>query len=311
MFTLADLTKSGDDQFANYVRQKSGFLLSNPHEQTQFLWKHILDTNNFQSRWESLDQEEKDLFFLIFYNYGYLSSFDKPYLVEQLEKKLPYLFYHPLGGVFIPVEFFKLFMKQSFLQKKFFSFSLLYQMNLSTQETKNFLSLVGTDFTTPPQVIGEKNSLDKALIVYLFLSGRHRKLAEKNIKPNFFVNKIANMSNISKEKNKHAYQSKDNIAYLPSFFNDSSVLKSFYPPKPVNLWEYLHTHFQEEKENVDLLYFLLQDAKKEFYRSLALLPQKKITQIFSWGYLFPIFSNKNIDDIQVVCPQEIRYQLTL
>lgn len=298
MFTLADLTRNNTPEFTSYVRQKTGFLLSNPNEQVQFLWKHILDTNSFQTHWDNLDQEQKGLFFLFFYNYGYLPYYEQAFALENLEKKIPYLFRHPMGGFFIPVEFFKLFMKQNFLQKNFFSFSLLYQMNLSVKETKNFLSLIGKDFAVPPHIEEEKSPADKALLLYIFLSGRHRKLQEKDIsqmQKKFFANRTSFKDNT--------------ITYLPSF--SKAKANKLYPKEPVNLWKYLEEHFQEEKENVEQLYFLLHDAKKEFYRSIALLSQSKIGEMFSWGYLFPVFSNKNIDDIRVVCPQETRFHFSM
>lgn len=302
MFTISLLNQSRDPKFKEYVSRKSGFLLNDSPQQVHFLWKHILDSYDFSQVWQQLNLPQQNLFFLLLNHYGYLPKLENSVLLEELEKKLPYLFRHPAGGFFIPLEFFKTFMKQSFFQKKYFLFTTLYQMNLTLKEAKNISSLLSSELNAPLLLSPEKNSLDLALTLYIFFSSKHHQIREKNNAAQIFLDekKIVNISLLK------------DIAHT-----QKKLLKhkTFLPAKFVNLWEYLSLHFSHEQENIDALYFLLEKGQKGFYRALSLLPKNEslMVKFFSHGYLFSNFPSRNSQvkvltkDIKIISPYEVRY----
>lgn len=302
MFTISVLNQKSDPKFKEYVSRKSGFLLNDSPQQVHFLWKHILDNHDFEEVWQSLDKAQRELFFLLLSHYGYLSKFNNSFLIEELEKKLPYLFRHPAGGFFIPLEFFKTFMKQPVFQKKHFLFSTLYQMNLTTKEAKNISSLLSSELNSPLLLSAEKNSLDLALTLYIFFSNKHKQIRETNNVSQIFLNQ-KKIINISLLKTISQTQKK------------STKYKSLLPSHFTNLWDYLSLHFPHEKENKEALYFLLEKGHKGFYRALSLLPNSEslMVKFFSHGYLFSDFSRRHSQtkistkDIKVISPYEVRY----
>lgn len=290
MFTISDLQKSIDPTFYAYLRKKTDFVfLQNSYqEQSRFLWQHVVSQNNFLTAWLQLSQQEKDMLFYVLDNYGYVNSPPDFLLLQKLEKKFPYLFLHPLGGYFIPLEFFKLFMAKEIFAQKNYLFALLYKMR---HENKDFAAFASRGFSVQASVRKENRILDTALAIYIWMAAKHLQEKQKNF------SFLATLT----QPNAHSLLH----------------VRSYLPAKPINLWEYQKKYFPEEENNMEKLFSLLANGKKNFYRSLNLLPNPytKMLRLFALAYVIPLLPASRNEDfdtqkIQIVCPREIFYNTT-
>ena len=273
----------------SYIWRKTNFLLkSGKNDQLRWFWQYVIHHYNYQKFWKALKENEKATFFELLSHFCYFNSNDlvqkNPCVIEEIEKKSMWIFKHPIGGIYIPVEIIKVLMDEPALLKKNFLFSILYRLKFKEQLC--LTALIRNTFDGSEIMTDEKNPRDMALAIYMLFANFHT---------TGFYNHLIQRSNPVVNIN---------TKILDSHRHDFSVLET-----PTPLWDYLYHEYPHMHLALDEWYYLMQYGKKGFYRSLLLVskPKRELVHLFSSGYLLPIISGKNWqpDKIKVVTPIEV------
>ena len=277
MISISQILDQTDPHYLKYVSKKTDYLIRNREEKSLYwLWYQILRNFDFDFFFNHLSLEEKEAFFLLLNHFGYIPSrmVSKP--LEDIEKKATWILKDPEEGYFIPLEIFKKLMKQPVLLNKNFLFSLICRLKLSDQKT--FGSLIGCSDQAQLSISFERNSLDMALVLYIWFANFH-----KNDK-------------------------KDEVSQVSN--------KKVFTSNPALLWIHLYEKLPRFKNEIREWQKLMEYGEKNFFRSLSLLSgsgkTKELLAIFQKGYLIPIldknFENKrDIHNILVVTPREVYF----
>ncbi|MDH4199659.1 MAG: hypothetical protein OEV66_04685 [Spirochaetia bacterium] len=299
MFALTEIIYSASPKYLQYFSRKTGFLVADFQAACQnnvrWLWRHLSRNYNFQNQYAILNKAEKDMVRELLLNFGYLPYTNE--ITESMEKKIPWLFAHPVSGIFVPLEIVKLLMQEEIFFKENYLFSLVYRLKI--KEQKYFASLMGGSLEGQVALSFENNALDMGLVLYIWL-GEH-------------MRNIGSLQNIIPDRGK--------ILKSPFAFTregdsapwKSRDLRSLIPENPVPIWDYLYEHFSHMKDDIDKLHTLIHRGNKGFYRSLALLRNQggDLIKAFKSGILIPLIpyknNTKNKVRIKLVSPVELRY----
>jgi len=303
MHSLTEIIAYANPEYIQYFSKKTGFLL-NPgnldNQKTRWLWQHIVRTYNFKSQFESLTAPEKKSLQTILMQFGFQIN-TQPELFN-LEAKIPWIFKHPAGGIFVPLEILKLLMQEEFFQKEYYLFGLLYKLKI--KEQKYMASLTGNDLEGQTTISFEKNTLDMSLVLYIWIASKIQNTIEvESVLPN--KGKILRPYAFTREGEGELKKTETSV---------QNQLESVFPAKPANLWDYLLQNFSHLNEDTEKLHKLLSQGRKGFYRSLAIInnPNNEYIKLFKKGFLFPLLqANFNTPDkvnkIKVVSPAEFLY----
>ena len=187
MFPIADLGRYASSDYSIYILKKTHFLLRTTKENDlRCFWNYLTQSQNVKTSYELLSKKEKQALSFLILNYCYLSDATcktNREIFASLENKLKWVFKHPLGGIFIPLELIKSIVKSKIFQRKNFLFSLLYQ--LPFKEQHNYIIFLEKDTTSHTNLIKENNKLDMMLLLYLSLCKNQQSLS-REIVPDFF-----------------------------------------------------------------------------------------------------------------------------
>jgi len=305
MYSLSELVFTSDDKYLKYFSKKTGYLLPDVRSaiksNVRFIWNHLVRTYRFAEQFAALKEPEKETFYHLLNNFGYLP----PEKTEGgvIEEKISWVFRHPTGGVFVPVEIFKLLMQEEALTERSYLFQLLYR--LKTVELRNYASLLGSTIEGQVNISFEKNPLDMALVIYIWLSGKIRDIQNvRDVIPERGRVLSAPFGKTAGAQQKGQQKSKEIGGLLPS--------------APVPMWGYLKTHFAHLQDDVDKLYTLISKGNKGFYRSVTLLrhPESDLIEAFRNGILIPMIPQKkkrslSVDNYRIVSPAEFIFHQSL
>ncbi|MES0489368.1 MAG: hypothetical protein ABUK01_05205 [Leptospirales bacterium] len=299
MNSITEIIQIAPPEYIQYFAKKTGFLMTGAFEtnnQTRWLWHHIVRTYEFKNRFNTLTNSEKKSMTILLNNFGRTPFADETGFA--LEKKAPWVFKHPAGGIFIPLEMIKLLMQEDYFQKQYYLFTLLYKLKLKEQNI--LASLTGSSLEGQLAISFEKNPLDMGLVLYIWFSAKIRTLTDIRSMMPPKAKIIMGPYTFAREEDKP--KKKD------------TSLQVVFPEKPVNLWDYLFLNFPHLKKDTEKAYTLMAEGKKGFYRSLNLInnPSNEYINLFKNGLLFPVLSSSAISDsrvknIQVVSPAEVRH----
>jgi hypothetical protein len=310
MYSLNEIIYNGNPKYLQYFSRKTGFLVADfklaEQGNLQWLWRHIAKKFNFAGDYARLNSSEKQKFGELLKNFGYLPQVGQTcQTCENLEKKIPWLFIHPVSGIFIPLEIIKLLMQEDFFYRENYLFCLLYKLKI--KEQKYFVSLIGNSLDGQINLSFENNPLDMALVLYIWLGGQIREITDiRSIIPE--RGKIL--------KSPFTFAREINIDSITTLSNLSTLI----PEKPVPIWDYLYAHFSHLKEDIDKLHTLVTRGNKGFYRSVTLLKNQNsdLIKAFKTGILIPLLPSpgKKSDMgtgkqavIKLVSPVELHYAL--
>ncbi|MDH4262454.1 MAG: hypothetical protein OEV78_05340 [Spirochaetia bacterium] len=299
MYSLTEIIHTGNPKYLQYFSKKTGFLItdfkSTNNANLQWLWKHIAKNFNFINDFSKLNYTEKQKLGEILNNFGCLPQSDKT--CDEMEKKLPWVFIHPVSGIFIPLEIVKLLMQEETFFRENYLFSLLYKLKI--KEQKYFTSFIGSSLDAKVNLSFESSPLDMALVLYIWLSEQIRAITDiRNIIPE--RGKIL--------KSPFTFAREINMDSIASVNNASTLI----PEKPVPIWDYLYLHFSHLKEDIDKLHTLVTRGNKGFYRSVSLLKNQNsdLIRAFKGGILIPVLvSTGKSSPIKLVSPVELHYTL--
>ena len=285
MFPLSDIICHSYFGYLPYVWKKTSFLIqSNKKEQLLNFWKHLCRGYDYKKFWSQLDESEKNVFLNLLSSFCYVSSENQNALLEDIEKKSSWILKYPLGGIFIPAELIKNLMREKILQKKNFLFSLLFRLKL--KEQKNLTGLIESNCKLSEIITDEKNSVDMALVLYIYFANFHTTRLKYN-----------------------ALSKKPSVLNIESGIANASWYEPSKIDKPLPMWNYLYSKFSDLKPALDEWYYLLKHTKNGFYRSLSLVTKfkRELLYLFCYGYFIPILPKKSnlIDKIKIVTPSEI------
>ena len=167
MLPIRRIADTNDAGYLKYLYNKTGFLISKKSEKTaQYLWLYTNEKFNFDADCSNLTSEELQILNELLSNFGHLSTDSS--VVNQLESKLSWVYKSPRGGVFIPLEVYKLLMQEPALIKQNYLFTLLYSLKL--KEQKALAALLGGQIEAQLAITFENNPLDMALVLYIWFS---------------------------------------------------------------------------------------------------------------------------------------------
>jgi len=302
-YTISELLYYSSNSYLQYFSKKTGYLVNNSavdlSEQVKWIWKHLNRIYNFQDQVKLLSENEKEALWHLINNFGHL-KYSEAY-GENLEIKIPWIFKHPQGGVFIPLEMLKLLMEEKEIRERHFLFNVIFRLGL--KEMKNFASFTANTLEGQVTISFENNARDMSLVLYLWLINK------------FFDNLDKTSSYFNKEIIITPLQ---NFVREDQHKKDEKIIANNWPIEPVPIWEYLTAFFPEKKREIDKWHHYLINGNKGFYRSLALLASKnsKIVEIFRNGLLVPVINKRHGKyaknrEIKIVTPSEFHYWIAL
>ncbi len=285
MYPLSDILQHSSRDYMLYISRKTNFIIrSNDSNQLRWFWQHIIKNYDYQKFMDGLDAEEKKIFCNFLSSFCSSRSIESDKEISKIEKKSVWIFKHPMGGFYIPVEFIKVLMNEKSLFKEGFLFTLLYRLRL--KEQKNLTALIKGYYDVFQTMTSEQNAWDMGLVIYMLFanfhtSGIHQRKIESNPK-------LLSM-------------------HAQTFQNDRYQKPLLRKATPI--WKYLYSQFSHFCPALDEWQSIMKHGKKGFYRSLSLVsqPKEELVYLFASGYFMPIFpKNLNkIEDIQLVTPVEI------
>ena len=266
MFPLSDVLQHSYSDYMLYIWRKTRFIInSQDSSQLMWFWRHIANNYDYKKFWGSLDTEEKEAFIHLLSRFCYLSHARRNRHIQSLEKKSMWIFKHPMGGFYVPVEFIKTLMNEKTLAKKNFLFSLLFRLKF--REQRSLTALIRSTYDVSQIITNERNAWDMALVLYMLFANFHVVgLHDRRVAP------------------------KPNVLPIRS---ESSVNGWHRPPvlyQPTPIWDYLYSEFPHLHQTLDEWRSLMEYGKKGFYHSLSLVsqPKESLVYLFSSGYLIPI-----------------------
>lgn len=293
MIPLSELISVAGDDYIRYLSRKTGFLITRDNSvPVQWLWMHMIRDFDFSSDIATLRISERECLDHLLHNFGYLPGDNKE--AVKLEKILPWVFRHPTGGFFIPVEIFKSMMQEQRFHEERYLFSLLYR--LPDAEQKSLASLQAGSLEGQMAISFEKHPLDMALVLYLWIARHH---SEGRIR----------------YPDRRGRVLKGPFSFLRE--TDSRPLhikkEGFFPEKPVNAWEHLYRYFPHQHHDIDELRNIIRNGRKGFYRSLGLIKRtdSELFEAFKWCFFLPVLprnsrADRRIDSLKLVSPVELK-----
>lgn len=278
-----------------YLGRKTNYIVA--PEQTgnlEWLWIRLTRAQDWENLYKTLDSEDLATLEYILLHFGYVRPSEITPAVASFEKKYSWVFQHPNGGIFIPLELFKLFMPFRSFQEKYWLFSLLYRLGL--KEQKNFASLIGREFEAQLALSFERNQKDMAMVLYIYL-GHQLRFDDLEFRLPTSRGKV--------------------LSFRPGMGPESTTEAESIslPDRPVNLREYLEKAFPGEKKEVANLFALLEARPKSFYRALGLAcdPDSRLMRAFQTGILIPLISRSiqsvSLDSVRVISSREARFYI--
>ena len=284
MYPLSDILQHSYADYTLYISRKTNFIIhSNENDQLRWFWKHIIKNYHYQEFINSLDAEEKKTFFhlLSSFCYSHVDAYNEK--ISKIEKKSMWIFKHPMGGFYIPVEFIKILMNEKSLLKEGFLFSLLFKLRI--KEQKSLTALIKSNYDVLQMITSEQNAWDMALVLYIL---------------------FANLYTTGVYKKKIKLKPKLLPMYAQAFQND--WYRQPYLHKATPIWKYLYSQFLHCHPALDEWQSIMKHGKKGFYRSLSLIsqPKEELVYLFSSGHFMPILPAKSdkIENIQLITPVE-------
>ena len=275
MYSLSDIIHYSHPEYINYISRKTRFVTaSRTSVYISFFWEHLIQECNVGKLLNNLNDGEKKAFYRLLTLYGYISIKDVDfykYDFSALEKKCMWIFKYHNGDIFIPLEIFKTLMKDKALANHNYLFVLLHKFSLTLQH--DFSVFLENSHGIYNLIAKEKNTLDMALVLYIWLLNLSKK---NNIFPySFLINK--------------------NIQVIH---------------EATNMWQHLYKHHSHLTNVISEWYTIMKQSKKNIYHALLLVEGQKseLWELFAHAVYFPIFSKKNInvDTIQIITPTEVK-----
>lgn len=298
MYSLSEIVRYGAQDYLAYFSKKTGFLISESHDPhkrpVRWIWRHIVRSFDFARDFEGLTPGEHQAFYRLIDNFTYEANPDEDLLA--LERRAPWVFRHPDGGIFVPLEVLKLLMQENLFFNKGYLFSLLFK--LSPSEQKNLASLCGNTIEGQMSISFEKNNLDMALVLYIWLASE--------------IRAITDLREVMPVKGK-VLQTPYAFAREPDDKAAEAAASHRFPSSPAPLWDYLFESFPDSRLEIDRLYTLLTKGSKGFYRAFSLLPTPSsgggsdMVTAFKKGLLVPIIYRRRkerIKQMEIVSPHE-------
>lgn len=301
MFPLTEVIENADQNYLLYLSRKTGFMIPPKEERTtsyvHWFWYHLM--RNIQQEQNFFKEYEKELICL-FDNFGYISSTHITKDMKSMENKISWIFRHPSGGIFLPLEIFKVFMREKYYQNSGYLFSLLYQMSFN--ELKGMASFLGNTLDAQLAISFEKNTYDMALVLYIWFANRH-------------MNDDVPYDSLEKKGRIIASYHFLREDQKSSLENQNKKQKDLFPFEKKPLWKYLFEKFPENKSEISELREMILRGKKGFYRSLSLISDENVPFIqgFRDGILIPIWKQSNkkmsLDEWLIQTPREIQKKI--
>ncbi|MDH5717250.1 MAG: hypothetical protein OEZ22_06395 [Spirochaetia bacterium] len=295
MYPISEMVLTSSEKYLGYISRKTNFLITGgKKDRVQWFWVHLLKLYEENTISKILNTAEEKEFFDLLNNFGFIAASDITDNLISIEEKLPWVFKHPNGGIYIPLELIKNLMQEDNYLKKNYLFSLLKKIKL--KEQKDFASLLGGSSENHFNITFENNHLDMALVLYIWFARNY--IYRKHISLDFLSRGkiVESPYSFIRETKKATNGTKENIL----------------PKKPVLMWDYLKKAFGRDNLELEKWIYLLKEGKKGFFRSLSLASAKKspLLEVFRTGLLLPIMPvnlsySKSIEKIFVVTPSEV------
>ena len=281
MIPLRQLVRSSNTVYSKYLSRKACVLSHvEEAERSQWLWFNLIKSYQFSMQFESLGKNLRFELYRLLDNFGYLPESKT---ANRLESKIPWILKHPEGGVFLPLEIYKLLMQEQRLADCNYLFALLYRLRLGEQ--KELAGFVGTNIDAQLSISFESNILDMALVLYIWFS-RQLSYSKANKKPETRVFSL-------KGEEIQPARKQDKFCESAS-----------------NIWGHLDSHFARESAEVKAFRSNIENGRKGFYRSLTLLSGRNsaLKEYFRNGWFIPVLPanwRKIIDKIEIITPREV------
>ncbi len=301
MYPLTEVMEDANPEYLAYLSRKTGFMLQRdntraPMVSIHWFWYHLV--KNIENNKNILNDFHEELE-ILFDSFGYIPASRMDERMKEMEKKLMWVFRYPPGGVFLPLEIFKVFMREKFYSDSGYFFSLLYQM--SFHELREYASFLGNTLEGQHLISFENNTDDMALVLYIWYANRH-------------VNKSVQYDIFSPEKGKilssRHFLSEDSRQPLDESMEKN---KESLPYRKEPLWNFLLERYPMYQKEIDQLKTMIFQGRKGFYRALSLIASEENLMInaFRDGILMPVWkkTGKKLDpdDWAVQTPREIRH----
>ncbi|MCB1145706.1 MAG: hypothetical protein KDK38_02795 [Leptospiraceae bacterium] len=293
MFPLAHLLDNQNSAFRTYVANKTGYLLTGKStDQLIYFWVHLIKNLSVAEILETLSDDEKKFIHKIFLNFGYLSASQVEDTDLEIEKKITWIFRHPAGGLFIPLEIIKTLMTGKSLTGDTYLFHHFARLKYSEQQgLAVFIHASSGDKSNLLTI--ERSPKDMALVLYIWFSNLHAGGFARYP----YRGKLLNSP----------------YSFLRESDKRTNLHPEAFPEKPVSLWRHLKLFFPHLNRDIHEFQEVLLSSGKGFYRSLQMLknPKNEIAEAFRQGYLMPVFprgalNEKNIQKLMVVTSPELR-----
>ena len=290
MLPLTDVIAQAGPQYMKYLGKKTSFLPGSTDdlENAQFIWLQMIRSYDFEKQISALNEDEYAAFIALLESYCFQQN---NVHARDLEEKIPWIFRHPGGGIFIPIEIVKKLMLEQRLQKRHFLFTLLYQLKL--KELHGLASMVTTKSEAQAAISFESHVLDMALVMYIWFAS-------------FLRNNAA-----------PAFTKKGKVIDLATRLAlNSEQTESVYPLSARPMWPHLNEFFPDQHTNIADLKKLITAGKKGFYRAMTILPVSNtlMYDLFQSGWLIPVFPagklSERADEIQIATPFEARQKVS-
>ena len=269
MFPLSDVLQHSYSDYMLYIWRKTRFII-NPHDNSQLMWfwRHIAKNYDYKKFWDSLETQEKEAFIHFLSRFCYLPYAGRDQHIQSIEKKSMWIFKHPMGGFYIPVEFIKTLMNEKTLAKKNFLFSLLFRLKF--REQMSLTALIRGTYDVSQVITDERNAWDMALVLYMLFANFH----------------VVGLHD-------RRVAAKPNVLPIRSQFSVNGWHKPPVLYQPTPIWDYLYSEFPRLHHTLDEWRSLMEYGKKGFYRSLSLVsqPKESLVYLFASGHLIPILPN--------------------
>ncbi|RME90866.1 MAG: hypothetical protein D6767_06155 [Candidatus Hydrogenedentota bacterium] len=287
MYPLMDMLTLGGSEYLRYIGRKTKYILSTDHPRSaDGLWKMLAGSYDWDDLYTNMEEGDKACLHTLLEMFGFLMPDELTPEIIEFEKRHTWVFRHPNGGVFIPLELLKIFMRLPSFQKDFWLFTLLYKLRL--KEQKNLASLISRDFEAQISISLEQNDLDMALVLYIYLGHQMR------------YDSLSFPPRGNKAKLHYLYRLPEHFDYAPVYL----------PDHPVVLWDYLKEVFPRYHQDIDNLYNHLRETAISFYRAVGVVldPTHPILLAFQSGILIPLIPKgvypDRIHALKVVAPKE-------
>lgn len=258
MYSLLEVLSFSEGDYLSYMQEKLSYLL---HPKERKSVAYLLYHYSRALSIEEMVQEES--FWFLLSSFSYVK--EDPSL-EEKERQFLWIFRHPWGGYFIPLEALRVLLLRKYPFPS--SYLLSYLQKLPIKEHKAWLSLLHSYAPLAYlKAFSQKKEYRILLIYHILGSYFHRENPWKNT---FFQER----------------------GILLDFFSGKVITSSyleFLSLEPVDLKEHFLRFFPDEERLIREVEAYLR-AGSPFYRSLELLPLKSILfSSFQFAYFIPLY----------------------